>query len=116
MRPSMASASSSSCASGTTRDTNPIANASAAEIISPVSMSSAALAKPTARGSAQAPPSPGPSPSLMKLEAKLALSPSLHTSEEQASTQPTPIANPVTAAQLHQKNLTSGKQGYVRVT
>jgi hypothetical protein len=65
-----------------------------------VSAISAALAKPTTRGSSQAPPSPGMMPSLTKLSAKRALSAAIRRSHMQARSQPAPIAGPFTAATI----------------
>ena len=55
---------------------------------------------PTARGSNQAPPSPGTIPSWMKLSAKLARVEAMRMSHMQARSQPAPTAGPLTAAMV----------------
>ncbi|MNZ88017.1 hypothetical protein D3C78_1068980 [compost metagenome] len=90
-------ASSMSCSGATTRDTRPQSRAWAALMASPVKAISAARARPTARGSSQAPPSPGTMPTRTKLSAKVAVSEAMRMSHMQVRSRPAPIAGPLMA-------------------
>eukprot|EP01139_Manchomonas_bermudensis_P014395 Amastigsp_a508445_28.p2 type:complete len:117 gc:universal Amastigsp_a508445_28:672-322(-) len=96
----MSSAASTTCSSGSTRDTSPHALASSAVIKSPVRQSSMALDLPTARVSRWVPPAPGMVPSLISGWPNWAFAPARMMSHIIASSQPPPSANPLTAAMI----------------
>ena len=91
-------AASMSASGATTWLTRPHSRALAASMMSPVKSSSQARLMPMVRGSSQAPPSPGMMPSLRKVTPNRAFSAAMRMSVMQATSQPRPMAAPLTAA------------------
>jgi hypothetical protein len=67
-------------------------------MVSAVKTSSAARAMPITRGRIHDPPSPGTSPILRNVAPKIALSAARRMSARQATSLPSPMAGPLTAA------------------
>ena len=89
-----------SSATGTTRSTRPMRNASAAGTRMPVRIISSALPRPTRRGSRCVPPPPGMMARLISVSPSCASSAAIRISQARASSSPPPSAKPRMAAMM----------------
>jgi len=92
-----ANATSSSCSSGTTLETNPATRASSALKARPVKNKSIAICLPTTRGSRCVPPAPGIAASVISGWQNFAVAAAMTISHISTNSQPPPAANPLTA-------------------